>query len=149
MKEDLKAAVHKIDSNAPDKPIGFTHEVGVDDKMLGYTAATTKANKDTVHREEAPRIDPDDPKCYAKLLVTKDGGEERSKYFVKINFRGELFDPWGIFSEGREKRYLKHTGKDEWNFQTVGKNAFLFYLMFLKTRNRAYLTHAQREVRNA
>jgi len=145
----MKELIHKIDETVPDKPIGFTHEAGENTKIIGYTASITRADKDTVHKDEAPQVAPDDPKCYAKLFITTEKEQETLKYFLKVNFSGELFDPWGIFSEGRERKYLKHTGRNEWNFQTVNKNAFLFYLMFLKTRNKAYLTHAQREVRNA
>ena len=70
----------------------------------------------------------------------------RTKYYAKRGPHGKLFNPIGMYSEGMASKTLGHAGKLEWRFVEVKERAFEFYRNFLKTRNLAYLTNAEREL---
>jgi hypothetical protein len=67
------------------------------------------------------------------------------RYFVKTNSNGKFFNPMGLFTENRHNKNLKHAGKAEWEYKEVSHTVFMFYVSFLKTRNKARLLVAQRE----
>lgn len=119
------------------------------DTTVGYTAnsiITRDENGDIIftHAEE---IDPDDPNCYAKLvLLEKADGTYYKKYFVKVGVDGQIFNPWGMFSEGTQKRYAKTLGKPQWAFTDVSEKCFTFYTNFLQSRNKAWLNNAERSL---
>jgi hypothetical protein len=71
---------------------------------------------------------------------------ERVKYYAKRGRHGRLFNPIGMYSEGMASKRLGHAGKLEWRFVEIKERAFEFYRNFLKTRNLAYLTNAEREL---
>jgi hypothetical protein len=77
--------------------------------------------------------------------VIKYTGTNNPRYFVKVNDRGELFDPIGMYSEGGLNKDLKHAGKKEWRLKEVNNKIFSFYLNYLKTKNKAWLNNAIRE----
>ena len=52
----------------------------------------------------------------------------------------------GMYSEGMASKRLGHAGKLEWRFVEIKERPFEFYKNFLKTRNLAYLTNAEREL---
>lgn len=68
------------------------------------------------------------------------------KYYVKVNTSGMLYDPIGMYSEGGLNKDLKHTGKKEWQNKEVNSKVFNFYLNYLKTKNKAWLNNANREI---
>ena len=70
----------------------------------------------------------------------------RTKYYAKRGRHGKLLNPIGMYSEGMASKRLGHAGKLEWRFVEVKERAFEFYRNFLKTRNLAYLTNAEREL---
>ena len=70
----------------------------------------------------------------------------RVKYYAKRGRHGRLFNPIGMYSEGMASKRLGHAGKLEWRFVEIKERAFEFYRNFLKTRNLAYLTNAEREL---
>jgi len=72
-------------------------------------------------------------------------GDSPPRYFVRMDSRGELYNPNGIY-EGGANKYLKHTGKPQWELKETNSKIFNFYLNFLKTKNQAWLLNANRGV---
>jgi len=109
-------------------------------REVGYTAGTMSAG--------IPKaIDTESIDCYCKETQVNVDGNNLRHFYIKIGISGYLFDPWGMFSEGSEAKEARHLGRDVWNFRPVTKLCYENYLRFLMTRNKAYFTTAQREMR--
>lgn len=67
----------------------------------------------------------------------------RYHYYIKINQRGELYNPNGLF-EGGTQRKTRQTGEPVWQFREINMRVFDLYLSFLKTKNIAWLKNAER-----
>ena len=67
-------------------------------------------------------------------------------YFLKIGLYGRIFNPIGLYSEGKENKFLSKIGKNEYNFTKVNQKVFDMYLNFLRTKNVAWLNNAEREL---
>lgn len=74
-------------------------------------------------------------KFYAKMVV-KNG---ITAYSIKT-YNGQLFDPQGTYSH---REHLLETKMD-----TVSKDTFDFYMVYLSTRKGIYFTKAQRSYLN-
>ena len=70
----------------------------------------------------------------------------KTTYYVKRGKYGKLYDPIGMYSEGTQKKQMRHAGKPEWSLQTTSKLVFDQYTNYLKTKNSAWLNNAEREV---
>lgn len=84
----------------------------------------------------------DRPLAFAKE-VSVNG--RNSSYYVKRASGGRFYNPQGIDDEGRHNKQLHHTGKSKFEYHTVNKRSFEFYVAFLRTRNLAQLRNAERE----
>ena len=123
---------------------------GAVDTVLGYTANSVIPRDSRGHMvfSSPDQIDPGHDECYAKLVVIKRSEDNYySKYFIKIGVDGQIFNPWGMFSEGTQGQFNKVLGKPEWNFTEVKEKCFEFYIKFLQSRNNAWLNNAEREIR--
>lgn len=78
--------------------------------------------------------------AYAKIVVTDD----KNRYYIKQGPYGRLFNPIGMYHEGKSNH--KRAGESQWKYREVNKKVFDLYLQFLKTKNKAWLTTANREV---
>lgn len=92
-------------------------------------------------------IDPDAPACYAK--VVDDPANKRPRYYVKVGTTGgdagQMLNPYsGSFMPGDEAKANKMAGTMRYQFKKINKEAFDFYLSFLKSRNAQFLRRAQR-----
>lgn len=83
----------------------------------------------------------DNDKVVAKKIVNT-----KTRYFVKAGPYGKLFNPIGLYSEGRGNRFIAKSGKNLWTFKEVNNKVFGLYVSFLKTKNTAWLTNAEREM---
>jgi len=81
----------------------------------------------------------DKSEAYAKVEIL-DGVPY---YYILMGPQGAMFNPLGLLNTNTKKR--TH-GLNTWEFQRVKPKAFQLYLNFLRTRNQAYLTQAQREL---
>lgn len=68
------------------------------------------------------------------------------KYWIKIGAHGRIYNPIGLFSEGRANKHIARSGKEEWQFRQVNKKVFDMYVSFLKTKNLAWLHNAERQI---
>lgn len=86
-----------------------------------------------------PRISSnDESKVFAKQI--------NNKFYIKAGINGHIFNPIGMYSEGRQQKFLSKVGKNEYSFQRVNEKVFSFYVSFLRTRNMAWLNNAEREM---
>jgi len=81
----------------------------------------------------------------ALAYVKKINSDEQ--YYIKVGLYGKVFNPIGMYSEGRQNKFLSKIGKQEYNFTRVNKKVFSLYLNFLKTKNIAWLNNAERELK--
>lgn len=72
--------------------------------------------------------------------------DQSENYFLKIGLYGKIFNPMGLYSEGKENKFLSKIGKSEYNFTKVNQKVFDMYLNFLRTKNIAWLNNAEREL---
>ena len=122
---------------------------GKQEEETGYTASSSPTRDKAGHYTftEPETIDVSDKKCYAKKkLIKKNDGSEKYKYYIKIGVDGFVFNPWGMFDEGTEGNYARSRGRAKWSFSEVNKKCFDFYVRFLQSRNKAWLSNAEREV---
>jgi hypothetical protein len=111
-----------------------------DEKTTAYY--TVLGSHDFLDDNEAPMLNDDAKNVYAKTVTVSD----RTRYFVTIGLHGKLFNPMGMYSEGRREKFLSKIGKTEWNLKEVNPKIFNMYIKFLSTRNIAWLNNAQREL---
>lgn len=77
-----------------------------------------------------------------KILARNSNG----KFYIKIGAHGRIFNPIGMYSEGRHQKFLSKIGKNEFDFAKVNQKVFDLYLNFLRTKNTAWLSNAEREL---
>jgi hypothetical protein len=90
----------------------------------------------------------DNPECYAKILRFE--GEDSYVYYVRMNARGDVSDPWGLYTDGHQNsRAASHRGTAEYQFKRVEERAFMAYLRYLVSRNKSYLRICERDIKDA
>jgi hypothetical protein len=116
-----------------------------------------KANKETDSSEytyytvlgsHSSLDDEGNPICNNKnksLAYTKLHNNDK-QYYLKVGTYGKIFNPIGLYSEGRQNKFLSKVGKEEYAFTKVNSKVFDMYLNFLRTKNIAWLTNAEREL---
>lgn len=67
-----------------------------------------------------------------------------NRYYAKVGPTGRLFNPFGSYEEFESKSRRK-SRKKPFELKEVTQRVFEFYLQFLKTKNKAWLTNAERE----
>lgn len=137
--------VHKISEQEERGPAGLV-ELPTENGEMGFT---------TLGRE----VEVDSVDCFCKVMVETVGSAEKEDdefienlrdneqiihYFIKTGLSGFMFDPWGMFSEGRQAKEATHMGRPAWNFSRVSEKCFQYYLKFLQSQNKAWLLQAER-----
>jgi hypothetical protein len=90
----------------------------------------------------------DNPDCYARII--KFEGETDYVYYIRMNARGDVSDPWGMYSDGlQNSRIASHKGTPEFEFRRVKERAFISYLNYLTTRNNSLLRICERDIKDA
>lgn len=90
----------------------------------------------------------DNPQCYAKIL--KFEGEGEYVYYIRMNARGDVSDPWGLFTDSlQNSRGASHRGTSEFEFRRVHDRAFLSFLRYLVGRNKSHLRICERDIKDA
>lgn len=110
--------------------------------LISYDLFTFFGDHDYLDDNEYPRTHEDTNKVLAKIRT----GVSNTKYLVKVGSHGQIFNPIGIYSEGKQNKFLSKIGKLEFAFREVNKKVFDMYINFLKTKNSAWLNNAQREM---
>jgi hypothetical protein len=92
--------------------------------------------------DKNPRLNKEDGEVCAKKIIT----DNNTKFYIKTGLYGKIYDPIGLYSEGTSAKFLSRVGKKAWEFKQVSSKVFDMYLSFLKTKNKAWLTNAEREL---
>lgn len=122
------------------------HDFSVKPVESNYSSEyyTVLGQHDYLDEDKNPRLnEPEDGKLMAEKVVYKDG---RSTFYVRVGTYGKLYNPIGMFTEGRIKKYLAKFGKKEWTMKKVNPKVFQFYVSFLRTKNLAWFNNAEREM---
>lgn len=69
-----------------------------------------------------------------------------TQYFIKVGLYGKIYNPIGLYSEGKANKFLSKVGKNEFTFTRVNQKVFDLYVNFLRTKNVAWLNNAEREL---
>lgn len=103
---------------------------------------TMLGDHDFMDSDNKPRAKSETKNVVAKC-ITKNTNK---KYFIKVGTYGKIFNPIGMFSEGKNQKFIAKIGKKEFNFKEVNQKIFDLYLNFLGTKNLAWLNNAEREM---
>jgi hypothetical protein len=137
--EDMAASMHpskqeEIMSNRP-KPTGDVEVFTIRSRGDYIDEDNNHCLLDTQNRQAMDRDE-----AYARREFIN----IRERYFVKQGPNGKLYDPFGLFNEGHVAK--RRAGIEQWKWREVPQSCFNLYLAFLKTKNKAHLTHAEREI---
>lgn len=112
-----------------------------DETSPSFTYYTILGQQDQVNEEGFPVVF----KKNSALAYTKTINDE-IQYFLKIGTYGKIYNPMGLYSEGKSNKFMAKIGKNEYNFTRVNQKVFDMYLNFLKSKNIAWLNNAEREL---
>jgi uncharacterized protein YigE (DUF2233 family) len=119
----------------------FKMNHGKIENQYNYTYYTLVGNHTSVDDDGQPLIDNKE-----KSMAYIKKSETESQYYIKVGLYGKIFNPIGLYSEGKQNKFLSKVGKNEYNFTRVNKKVFDMYLNFLKSKNIAWLNNAEREL---
>jgi len=107
-----------------------------------YTFYTILGKHKTIDSEGNPILIQECDNVFAKKI----NNENTVKYFIKVGLYGKVYNPIGMYSEGRHTKFLTKAGKKEYDFKQVSEKVFDMYLRFLRSKNIAWLNNAEREL---
>jgi hypothetical protein len=114
-------------------------DIEVDNTIGLYTLL---GHQDFIDDNHKPRLKQDSKFTYAKCSTKND----ITKYYIKVGTYGKIFNPIGLFSEGKSNKFVAKIGKKEFEFKEVNQKIFDMYTTFLATKNIAWLNNAEREM---
>lgn len=103
---------------------------------------TVLGDHDFIDSDNKPQSKTESKKVVAKSLSKN----ESSKFYIKVGTYGKIFNPMGLFSEGKNEKFIAKIGRKEFEFKEVNQKVFDLYLNFLSTKNIAWLNNAEREL---
>lgn len=110
--------------------------------LEGNQYYTMLGDHDFIDSDNKPQAKTDSSKVVAKLNI-KNGS---NRFYIKVGTYGKIFNPIGLFSEGKNQKFIAKIGRKEFEFKEVNKKVFDLYLNFLSTKNIAWLNNAEREM---
>jgi hypothetical protein len=113
-----------------------------DTKNLDAEYYTILGDHDFIDDNNKPRTKEENKKTLAKTTTT----HSSKKFYIKTGTYGRIYNPMGMFSEGKSEKFLAKIGRKEYNFKEVNQLVFDMYLNFLSTKNIAWLNNAEREM---
>lgn len=102
---------------------------------------TILGEHDFLDENDFTRTSNETSKTYAKSV-----GGKREKYYIKTGAYGKIFNPMGMYAEGKANKFVAKLGKKEFEFKEVNYKIFEMYIKFLSTKNVAWLNNAEREL---
>lgn len=97
---------------------------------------TIIGNQDFIDHDNKPRLNKETSHALAKF--------QNKKYYIRVGTHNRIFNPIGLFSEGKANNFISTSGKQEYPFRQVNKEIFDLYINFLSTKNIAWLNNAER-----
>lgn len=114
----------------------------LDSKTIEYF--TLIGDNDYLDDQERPRSNAENKFTVAKSIQVN---KNPAKYYIKVGAYGKIYNPIGLYSEGKNTKFLAKIGKNEYEYREVNQQIFDMYINFLKTKNIAWLNNAEREMR--
>lgn len=112
-----------------------------DEELPSFTYYTILGQQEDINEDGFPiALQKKDALAYTKTI------NNDTQYFLKIGTYGKIYNPMGLYSEGRSNKFMAKIGKNEYNFTRVNQKVFEMYLNFLKSKNIAWLNNAEREL---
>lgn len=105
-------------------------------KTICYYAVL--GDHDFIDNENKPRTQNESKHTLAKRI--------NNKFYIRVGTYGRIYNPIGMFSEGKSDKFVAKVGKKEFDFKEVNQKIFDLYLNFLSTKNIAWLNNAEREM---
>lgn len=121
----------------PNTDISNTSNVSSNNKYY-----TILGEHDFVDENNCTRTKEETKLTYAKSVV----GPKKEKFYIKTGPFGRVYNPMGLFDEGKGNKFVAKLGKKEFEFQEVNYKIFEMYVKFLSTKNLAWLNNAEREL---
>ena len=91
---------------------------------------TVIGQHDFIDNDDNPSLNSaDDNKLMAEKITYTDG---RQAFYVRVGTYGKLYNPIGMYSEGRLKKYMAKFGKKEWTLKKVNPKVFQLYVIGIK-----------------
>lgn len=123
----------------------FTQEAKTNNITQGDSATeyyTILGDHDFIDSNDKPRTKEENKNTLAKCVIS----DSSKKFYIKIGTYGKIYNPMGMFSEGKNEKFIAKIGRKEYNFKQVNQQIFDMYLNFLSTKNMAWLNNAEREL---
>lgn len=111
------------------------------DDVLNYVYYTALGDHESIDEDGNPRVN-NKENCLAYIREN----DKDKQYYIKVGTYGKIYNPIGLFSEGKSKKFLSKIGKNEYTFSKVNQKVFDLYVNFLRTKNIAWLNNAEREL---
>lgn len=128
------------------------------EKIIAYF--TLIDNHDFMDEYDRPRATKEDIHTVAKSVTTLLKSDDEThvtsqndrtfvptRFYIKIGLHGKIYNPIGLYSEGKNTKFLSKIGKKEFEYTEVNQKVFDMYINFLKSKNIAWLNNAEREMR--
>jgi hypothetical protein len=96
-------------------------------------------------KDGVTQVDANHAEAVAKFTKFQDN---KYRYFVKIGPEGNIYNPYGPYSNGSDHLTAKRAGILLWRFTEVSAECYSHYISFLNRRNHRSLHYAERELRN-
>ena len=106
-----------------------------------YILYTILGSHDFIDNSQNPRVN-SESNALAKQITSNN----KNRFYIKIGMYGKIYNPMGLYSEGKANKFLAKIGKNAWEFTEVNKTVFDMYINFLRTKNQAWLNNAEREL---
>jgi hypothetical protein len=108
-----------------------------------YEYFTILGDHDFLDDNDRPQSKTENNKVVAKSVRTDD---KPTRFYIKIGTYGKIYNPIGLYSEGKNTKFLSKIGRKQFEFKEVNQKIFDLYLNFLTTKNLAWLNNAEREL---
>jgi hypothetical protein len=109
---------------------------------------TVLGSQEYLDNDKNPRITTDNNKVLAKRIhyynSEKQIVKSKTRHLIKVGAHGRIYNPIGLYTEGRANVVNKKIGREEFRMKEVNENTFNLYLSFLRTKNPGHLTLAER-----
>lgn len=104
---------------------------------------TVIGDHEFLDEDNRPRAKEENGSVVAKSVQTDN---KPFRYYIKVGTYGKIYNPIGLYSEGKNSKFLSKIGRKQFEFKEVNQKIFDLYLNFLTTKNLAWLNNAEREL---
>lgn len=117
----------------------FNQEIRSSDKDIKYYSS--KEDAEYFDSDENPRIQKETNKTLAKII----NQNSHLIYQIKLANNKTLFNPYSKLDKETSYSFLDNTTRSSNKFANVNEKIMNYYLLFIKTGNKLWLTKAERE----